>query len=200
MKEIFSSIFHNNLWGGTESVSGPGSSIHESARLIHYLPLLIELFEIRTMLDAPCGDFHWMQHVPLSLDSYYGVDIVSEIIEQNIQKYKKEPIQFFEKNIVQDDLPTSDLILCRDALVHFDNEHIFETLKNFARSKSTYLLTTHFPHIKENTNITVGNWRPLHYGLPPFSFGPPLLMIKESTQIKTMALWRIADLPLTNPS
>lgn len=61
MKEVFTLIYKFNKWRGTESVSGPGSSLHESRELIHKLPLLLNLFEINSILDAPCGDFHWMK-------------------------------------------------------------------------------------------------------------------------------------------
>lgn len=194
MKEIFTEIYSHNLWGGTESVSGPGSSLRESLNLINKLPLLFNLFDIRSILDAPCGDFHWMKHVHLEDRDYTGVDIVKELIEKNTSLYEKEHISFAEKNIIHDSLPKADLILCRDALVHLTNEQVKETIRNFQDSGSTYLLTTHFPGLEQNRDISAGDWRPLNLCLEPFQLPEPFLTIKETTTIKTMALWRLKDL------
>lgn len=193
MKEIFSEIYKHNLWGGAESVSGPGSSLHESQRLMEKLPLFFDLFEIKSILDAPCGDFHWMQHVPKGNIHYTGVDIVNELIQTNHQKYANSQIHFLVKNIIEDELPTADLILCRDGLVHLPNLQIKKTIENFKKSGSRFLLTTHFPLLTENKDIKIGEWRPLNFCLDPFNYPEPILLIKETTSVKTMALWKLSD-------
>ncbi|GCF67794.1 hypothetical protein BC2903_16130 [Bacillus cereus] len=195
MKDVFTYIFKHNVWGGTESVSGTGSSVYESQQLINKLPLLLNLFEINSVLDAPCGDFNWMKYVPLPLTTNYtGIDIVTDLVEENNKMFKKNHIKFVEKNIVQDDLPCVDLILCRDALVHFTFEDVLKAIKNFKQSGSTYLLVTHFPTAIKNDEIHTGDWRPLNLCLHPFSFPEPILSIKETLNIKTMSLWKLSDL------
>src|SRR5262245_50296933 len=62
IEQTFTDIYRRNAWGGTESVSGTGSGLAETRALRSSLRLLIDDFEIATMLDIPCGDFHWMQH------------------------------------------------------------------------------------------------------------------------------------------
>lgn len=90
MKDVFTYIFKHNVWGGTESVSGTGSSVYESQQLINKLPLLLNLFEINSVLDAPCGDFNWMKYVPLPLTTNYtGIDIVTDLVEENNKMFKK---------------------------------------------------------------------------------------------------------------
>lgn len=194
MKEIFSEIYKHNLWGGAESVSGPGSSLYESQKLIDKLPLLFDLFEIKSILDAPCGDFHWMKHVPKHNIMYTGVDIVNELIKNNSYKYASKQICFTVKDIIEDELPAVDLIICRDGLVHLSFIQIKKAIENFKKSGSTYLLTTHFPLLAENRDIKTGEWRPLNFCLDPFYYPQPILVIKETTSIKTMALWKLSDL------
>jgi hypothetical protein len=84
MKDIFTNIYKHNLWESRESVSGPGSSLAQTRTIIKQLSLLIKQLQVKTLLDAPCGDFHWMKEVNPEIDLYIGVDIVSELIEENI--------------------------------------------------------------------------------------------------------------------
>lgn len=194
MKEIFSDIYKHNLWGGAESVSGPGSSLHESQQLIEKLPLLFDLFEIKSVLDAPCGDYHWMQHVPKSNIMYTGIDIVTDLVEKNISQYADQQTRFMVMNIVEDELPRADLVICRDGLVHLSNIQIKRAIQNFQNSGSEFLLTTHFPLLTENRDIRTGDWRPINFCLTPFDFSEPILTIKETTSVKTMALWKLSSL------
>ena len=67
IKEVFLNIFNENHWGGTDSISGPGSDLTQTKILIETLPKLLEEYKIKTMLDIPCGDFYWMSNVDLSM-------------------------------------------------------------------------------------------------------------------------------------
>ena len=67
---VFNSIYRNNTWDGDESISGPGASLRHTEAIRRELPLLIERLGIRTLLDAPCGDFNWMKETKLRLDRY----------------------------------------------------------------------------------------------------------------------------------
>src|SRR4029077_7259276 len=67
LEGIFADIYHGNLWGEPESVSGPGSSLAETAALRRELPDLLAALGVRTLLDAPCGDCHWILGLPLGL-------------------------------------------------------------------------------------------------------------------------------------
>ena len=58
-EDIFTEIFAGNEWGGNDSVSGTGSDIHQTKTIVEELPTLFEEYNISTMLDIPCGDFHW---------------------------------------------------------------------------------------------------------------------------------------------
>ena len=75
-KERFREIYLRGTWGGTESASGPGSSVEETRVLRRVLPDILRDMSVRSMLDIPCGDFHWMQHVDLSGVDYVGADVV----------------------------------------------------------------------------------------------------------------------------
>uniref|UniRef100_UPI002157A42F class I SAM-dependent methyltransferase n=2 Tax=Pseudomonadota TaxID=1224 RepID=UPI002157A42F len=83
------------------------------------LPHLLREFNIRSVLDIPCGDFNWMRHVDLGGVHYIGADIVPELVEHNRRTYRGPRIQFEHLDVIASPLPKVDAVLCRDGLVHF---------------------------------------------------------------------------------
>src|ERR1035438_4746570 len=138
---IFTEIFYRNKFGGKESVSGPGSDLHQTRVIRSALPVVFDDSHAHTILDIPCGDFHWMMHVDLEGIDYTGADIVTGLIQQN-KKYETSSIHFCELNLISDKLPKVDLVLCRDCLVHLSHRDAILALRNICRSGSNYLLTT----------------------------------------------------------
>jgi SAM-dependent methyltransferase len=178
--EVFSKIYKENYWVYGESVSGTGSDINQTNVIIVELEKLFQEFDIRSILDAPCGDFNWMDQVNLNRIEYVGIDIVEDLISLNKSNYKdKIGVEFRTGNIITDDLPKVDLILCRDCLVHFSFADIQTTLSNFKRSGSKYLLTSSFIDHKNNKDISTGFWRPINLSSPPFDLPQPLRTINE---------------------
>src|SRR5437870_5114626 len=76
----FARIYERNHWSGSESLSGPGSSMDETGAVRRALPDLVSRLGVRRMVDIPCGDFHWMKELDLDLDAYIGVDIVGSLV------------------------------------------------------------------------------------------------------------------------
>lgn len=202
IKETFEEIYRTNHWKNYESVSGPGSTLVYTDPLIPEIQKLIKLYEIRTMIDAPCGDFNWMKKVDLDKVIYLGLDIVPEIIETNQRKYATGAINFAIADITRDTIPKTDLIFIRDCLVHFSYKDIFKTLENVKQSGADYLLTTTFtsPHL--NFNISTGDWRPINLQRSPFYFKPPIYKIEDNFKDpsagnelgKILGLWKIKDI------
>jgi SAM-dependent methyltransferase len=200
---VFSQIYRRNDWGGTESVSGPGSSLSRTNVARKAIAELITSRNIKTILDAPCGDFHWMRLLDLGQVDYCGVDIVSELIAQNIAQHSRSNVTFQVLDIVKDPLPQVDLIVCRDALVHLFYKDIFQALRNFKSSGSTYLLTTSFPG-HENRDIRLqGDWRPFNLQSEPINLKAPRELFNEECdemdgifKDKSLVLWSLDDLDL----
>ncbi len=201
-EEVFSKIYKENYWVYGESVSGTGSDSSQTNVIISELEKLFQEYNIKSILDAPCGDFNWMNQVNLNGIDYLGIDIVEDLIKLNKENYKdKAGVEFRTGNIITDDLPQVDLILCRDCLVHFSYNEIGRTLENFKKSGSKFLLTTSFIHRKENKDITTGFWRTLNLRKPPFNFIKPLRVIDEKCKEgggkhkdKSLLLWNLDHL------
>ncbi|MFA5907731.1 MAG: class I SAM-dependent methyltransferase [Vicinamibacterales bacterium] len=196
-EDVFSRIFHTNSWRDAESVSGGGSSLGATRRVRDALPALLQQYGVRSILDAPCGDVNWMAELLPSLDHYTGVDIVAPLIARNAERFAAPRVTFLHRDIAVDALPSADLIICRDCLVHLPNHVAADVLRNFARTSSTYLLSTTFPDSGRNHDVITGAWRPVDLRQPPFGLPAPLETIAEKAPgpdglfaDKALALWR----------
>lgn len=205
-EEVFNDIYHRRIWGDPESISGTGSNLAQTEEIRRLLPLLLDDLGCHSLLDVPCGDFYWMRLLDLEQD-YVGGDIVADLIERNQREYGNERRRFIHVDLVQDKLPTADLLLCRDCLVHLSYADIFSALANIKSSGCQYLLTTTYPSRERNYDMPTGSWRALGLHLPPFSFPPPLRLIDEKCpdlgyEDKHLGLYRVVDLPddLSNQS
>jgi hypothetical protein len=167
-----------------ESQSGPGSALVETQGIREGLPNLIKALNVRTLLDAPCGDFNWMKSVVKSveseLDAYVGVDIWKAVVEQNQNLYGgTKNIQFLVSDIVNSSVPKADLIVCRDCLVHLSFQDGLRAIANFKSSGSRFLAATSYWDITENVDCTTGSWRKVNLEFPPYSLGSPIASIVE---------------------
>ncbi len=201
MRRIFTDIYRQNVWGSPESVSGPGSTRERAADFVQDLIGLLRNVGTKTLLDAPCGDFNWMDEVARTVEHYIGVDVVPELIEHSRRRFDASGRTFLCLDLTVDPLPRADVILCRDGLVHFSLEDIGRALQNFKKSGSTYLLSTTFVEVKTNTDIRTGEWRTINLQQAPFFFPPPMAVIDEKClhtggiyADKRLALWSIHSL------
>lgn len=186
-----------NKWKDGESLSGPGSTAEYTENLRKELPKLFEQFEIKSMLDAPCGDYNWMRLVERPEVQYTGGEIVPELVDANNAQYADDNTRFIVCDIVQDDLPAVDLWLCRDVLFHFSYADIFQTLSNLFRSNIKYILTTDHPEQEQNIDIRTGSFRSMNVLREPLCFPAPILWIDdwvEGYTIRRMGLWEVKAL------
>lgn len=204
-KKKFTKYYLSNTFGSVESKSGEGSTMEQTAEIRKKLPGIFKEYNIKTFIDAPCGDFNWMQYVHMDLlGKYYGIDIVEDIIENNKVKYANEKIEFLSMDIINDPLPKGDLILCRDCLVHLTFKDSINAIRNIKRSKIKYLLTTTFVDRKLNYDLKGKDvWRTLNMQLPPFNFSKPLVIINErctegdnNFRDKSLALFKLEDITI----
>jgi len=193
-KSKFTEIYRNNLWNNEESRSGGGSTLNRTGKVRTGLRELFAELGIRSICDAGCGDFNWMKTVETKNITYIGVDIVKELIVANKEKHEGGNTSFLELDIIRDDLPTVDLILCREVLFHLSFQDVCAAIVNFKRSKSKYLLATHYPYISENVDIETGRCRGINFQKAPLKFLAPMRPIEEDVSDHCLALWKLDDI------
>jgi hypothetical protein len=177
--EIFTEIYDKNHWRSRATISGPGSELAETEDVRYLLPTLIERLGVKILLDAPCGDFHWMSQVDIQSCNYIGAEVVPKLVKLNQSNFGATNRSFILADLTRDDLPKADMILCRDCLIHMNFKEAKAVLANFRRSESKYLLSTTDPSVSENRPIRTGEYHSINLELPPFSMGEPLEMHRD---------------------
>lgn len=210
-KNIFTDIYDNNGFGSLESKSGPGSTLDETQKLRESIKKIIKDKNIKSVVDIPCGDFNWMKEIVFNFENYIGGDIVKKAIDLNNEKYSNSRIKFIEFDILNDEIPTGDLLIVRDVIGHFPIEDGVKILKNILNSKCKYLLSTTwakkigndwFPCEKndvhrENEGVDYGRFYPVNLMSNPFNLPNAEIYLEEDVMVdnfengnrKTLALW-----------
>ena len=194
MQDTFDKIYRENAWRG-ESLSGQGSDLAQTAHIRAELPAMFARLGVTSLLDIPCGDLFWMQHMDLPGIRYIGGDIVPGLIETNRERFPDRDFRLLD--IARDDLPDVDLIFCRDLLGHFSNGDLSRAVANIRRSSAKWLMATTFPGEFNVVGIQTGQWRPVNLdyycGLPQ-----SVELLNErctegngSFASKSLGLWRL---------
>ncbi len=196
-REVFTNVYRKNWWNNGESRSGWGSELRKTQTIRAALPSFVARNAIGSLLDAPCGDFHWMQHVrwPDGF-RYIGGDIVGDLIADNQRAYPG--VTFIALDVLHDPLPDVEAWLARDLMIHFPDAAVWTALEQFRRSSITYLLATTYPNKAENRDIRFGQVRHLNLCAPPFVLPPPREILHEDDDPATgrvIGVWRREDVP-----
>lgn len=204
MEDTFTKIWDENLWNSEESASGKGSELASTEAVRRALPEVCQRYDIKRIIDAACGDFHWWPHIEWLDGSktgpyYLGVDVVKPLIESLRQDWYHRSIYEFEhgditKHPLSPNEP-ADLIFARDVFVHFNNAQVKAALENVRRSNAKYLMATTFPTHHPSGDQKTGEWRPIN--LEEFwGLGPALELVNEQCKVKgfedkSMGIWRL---------
>lgn len=181
----FEEIAAENHWGSSESLSGKGSEVRQSAAYRERLVAFLREAQIHSMFDAPCGDMNWMKLVLSEVEiNYHGGDISDRVIALN--KARFPDLDFRVIDITADTFPEVDVWHCRDCLFHLSYEEIFKALRNFAGSGLPAALITNHPGKVRNIDIKTGGWRYLNLERAPFNLPKPSTYLKD---------YRFGDLP-----
>lgn len=203
MKDIFTTIIEKHLW--CDVLCGSGSTIEHTKLLRDQLPGLVEKYNIKSFLDAPCGDHSWMSLVDFNRSmTYIGADIVDSMIENNRKTYPNKNFRVID--ISKDPIPSVDLVFIRDCLIHLSHADIWRVLENLSKSDVKYVMMTSYKTPVPNRDISTGDFRPLNMRTNPFNLPEPLESLEDGFPdrvIRTMGLWtqqQINDAIKTNLS
>ena len=176
LKNKFSIIYNSNYWDDKESISGPGSSLKNTKNLRVTLNQIIKRYKIKTIVDAPCGDCNWIKLlIKKNKIKYTGIDIVKECIDNNILKFKKnKKFNFKNLDITRDKLPTADLFICRDFMIHLSFKDSERFLRNLKKINSKYILISNHSKLNGgsifNKDIKSGDFRKINLFKKPYNF------------------------------
>lgn len=198
-KSRFQAIYDTGVWGkvtdGTPE-SGPGSALSATSTLRQTLPLLLNELGAKTLLDVGCGDFMWMQHVNLA-QKYIGVDVVDRVISANKEQFEDSNRTFMSLDAIADELPSADVVMCREILFHLSFKDINRLLRNVFSKERSFIVVTSDRQTNFNSDIPTGDFRPLNLEVRPFGFPAPIRVIDDSAVRagRIIGVWAVKDLP-----
>jgi len=196
-EQLFTGFYRDNIWGDPESVSGSGSSLAGSAKLRQALPSLLQELSIRSLLDAPCGDFTWMQQVDLDGIDYTGADIVNEMVTDLQIRFGGPRRRFIHLDLISDTIPPGfDAIMVRDLFLHLPNASVKRAIANIRSSGVTWMLASTHANVVVNEDVALGHHRFLNPTLPPFNLPAPVRLLADpdvDREDKQLGVWRIGE-------
>jgi hypothetical protein len=193
-EEHFTGFWRDNVWGDSESRSGSGSRPETASGLGTELSAVLRELGVTSLLDAPCGDFTWMQHVPLDGIRYIGGDIVGAMVAELQEKYGGPMRSFCRLDLIVEPLPAVDAVLVRDLFLHLPNASILRAMRNVSRSDARYLLASTYPQTGRNDDVEMGSHRFPDLTLAPFSLPTPLRQLADPSPErpdKALGVWTL---------
>ncbi len=172
-KQIFEDIYKNKIWNGNNPdipISGPGSSLENTAEVSVLLNSFIYNNNCEKILDLGCGDLTWISKTPFFDDAdirYTGVDIVESLINSHRAKY---PLKTFVcKDIVTfNDIDPASLIIIRDVSFHLTNANILSILRNI-RNKFDFIAITSCKNEENTDNFNQWHFTEKNIHMSPFN-------------------------------
>lgn len=191
-------VYQYNVWGSDVSRSGTGSDLWSpEARLaVTAIEIVLHRFGIKSIIDCACGDATWM--VPFFVARhpeihYRGVDIVSEVIEQNRQRHPG--VEFEAMDLAEARLPSgADMVFSKETMNHMDLEDALKTIERFRATGAKYLLTNvHEGAVNEEgyNKSCFTTYIKYDYELPPFSMKKVMRLIEYQGLNTSFALFHL---------
>lgn len=173
-EKVFTSIYNNAIWGkNSEGVgfSGGGSLLNNCGEYIKILENFIVSHDIQSIVDAGCGDWEFSRYVNWHNASYIGYDVVKSVIDKNNARYANDSITFRYGNLVEDELPAADLLLCKHVLQHLPNGDIVKFLEQVHKYKYCIFVNEVLPQTlsSDGADIAIGGGHKIDLGKPPFN-------------------------------
>jgi len=156
-----------------------------------------------TLVDLPCGDFHFMRTFVRSRPDvkYLGIDLSTAVTDRLQAKFGSPRVQFRQHDIVAGvpELPWGeeiDLLHNREMLQHIPIEQSLAALQNMQKMGPKYMLVTTHPSAVENRDIIrAGGFSARNLMLPPYFHGTPLCWSKDMDAKQGLesvnALWSV---------
>ena len=173
LTNTFNRIYSDGTWGrdvAGKGTSGSGSTLEITREYRAYVEDFIKKHDIKSVVDAGCGDWGFSRAMDWGDASYLGVDIASDVIDTVRKTHEKGKIRFQVGDITED-LPAADLLISKDVLQHLSNELVHKFIANNLR-KGKYkwvILTNDRTGPRQNLDIQPGGHRPIDLAAPPFT-------------------------------
>jgi SAM-dependent methyltransferase len=192
LTHTFNRIYAEGVWGrdvAGKGTSGSGSTVAITREYRAFVEDFMRKQHITSVVDAGCGDWTFSSTMDWGDASYLGIDIASDVIAANRERYETATIKFQVGDITEN-LPSADLLISKDVLQHLSNQLVQKFIRNNLRTgKYRWVILTN-DRGKQNQDIESGGYRAIDLAAPPFDvLGLVELPIKfgnETTKITSL--------------
>jgi len=176
-ESIFSKIYQSGKWSRNElgeGTSGPGSSVNQALPYMKFLEQFLREKKIKSVIDIGCGDWEFSQFIDWGDVHYTGYDVVESVIQKDKKLYGSDRIKFVKIDILNQEIPKADLLLCKDVFMHLPNESIIRVLNKTNHIKYCLFTSCTFTpgrpgqNMRLNQDISLGGFRLIDLAKPPF--------------------------------
>jgi hypothetical protein len=179
--EAFDEVYRKGMWKQGDAYSGLGSEGWMAESYVELVREYASKHNLRTAVDAGCGDFSVGSRLAPSFDQYMAFDASPVIININKQRYAslaQGNVSFAVADMTTTNFPRADLILIRQVLQHLTNNQIERILQNLEASDWRRALITedvHDPRDNQVANLDL----PSHTVRTRVSLGSGVFIDKE---------------------
>jgi SAM-dependent methyltransferase len=193
----FERIYERNWWNGTETRSGPGSTLWATELVAPAVAELVGRLRpaVRRVLDAGCGEGFWVPELP----GYVGVDGSPSALKAARDAHPDRAYLLGDLRTGMPVLPRADLVLTRDAMQHLPLGDCARCLATFRDTGARWLLASTYLE-GANVDVAIGDTYCPDLSAEPFSLGPPLETIPDGRTgdreqpppaTKVLGLWEL---------
>jgi len=152
---------------------------------------------VSSIIEFPCGRLTPDQF-PLSFH-YIGGDSSLRVIEENRRVNRGSDICFVSLNLFHSKVPGAEMFISADYFERVSMREIARLFQRLMRRGFRYLALSHHPLLTENWDTALGDYRPLNYDKPPFSFPSPVAIypapVEQGRPDRSVAVWACDGLP-----
>jgi hypothetical protein len=188
-KAAMEQVYAMKLWGGDTSDFYSGEGSHHPDIVNPYIAVLTSFLgsfkDPISVCDLGCGDFNVGKQLVGYTRKYMAMDIATDLIARNKEKFKEDNLEFHCLDIAMDDLPSGDCAILRQVLQHLSNAEVQRIVSKLYHFKYV-VLTEHVPEgdfvpnkdIISGQGIRLKKQSGLNLLAPPFD-----LKVKEEKQL-----------------
>lgn len=170
LTNTFNRIYAEGTWGkdvAGKGISGTGSTLEITGEYRAYVEDFMKKHNVKSVVDAGCGDWSFSSAIDWGDASYLGVDIATDVIAAVRNKHEKGKIKF-QVGDITDELPAAELLISKDVLQHLSNELVHKFIRNNLRKgKYKWVILTN-DRGSENRDVKSGGYRAIDLAAPPF--------------------------------
>ena len=170
LTDTFNRIYTEGTWGKDvtgRGTSGSGSTLDITREYRTYIEDFIRKNNVRSVVDAGCGDWTFSSAIDWGTVNYLGVDIASDVIDSVRKKHEKPNIRFQVGDITEE-LPAADLLVSKDVLQHLPNALVQKFIRNnLKKGKYKWVLLTN-DRGSGNPDTPPGGYRMIDLAAAPF--------------------------------